>query len=170
MRRRAIDAKPDRRASRHGRADGFTLIEVTVALSLIAILLAVLYPRMSRFAAVYRLEGAARNLAATLQKTRLRAIAEGRCYEVTFDGTAKTYLVRSWRGVTPCGAFSAGADQKTGVAQKIDDADVIGLSATADPIFTPRGATTVQTVVTLTNRDGNNRLVAANPVGRIDVR
>lgn len=138
-----------------------------VGVGLVAVLIAVGYPRLARFAAIYRLEGSARNVALSLQKTRLRAIAEGKCFQVTFDGTAKTYQVLSKAGVTPCGTTGFAND---GSAQKIDAVGAIAVSATASPVFDTHGAASTTGVVTLTNSDANIRLVAVNAAGRVDVQ
>ncbi|MGH7899031.1 MAG: GspH/FimT family pseudopilin [Candidatus Binatia bacterium] len=146
---------------------GFSLVEMVVAIGFIAILLAIGYPHLARLAAIYRLEGSARNLALTFQKVRLRAIAEGKCFQVTFDGAARTYRVLSKAGTTPCGISGFTND---GVAQKLDDADTISVAATASPVFDARGGAPTPSVVTLANRDGGVQLVGVNGAGRVHVQ
>ena len=146
---------------------GFSLVELMVVVGLVAVLLAIGYPRLATLAAIYRLEGSARNVALSLQKVRMRAIAEGKCFQVTFDGAAQTYQVQSKTGVTPCGTTGFAND---GVAQRIDDAGAITLSASASPVFDTHGAASTTGVITLTNRDASIRLVAVNAAGRVDVQ
>lgn len=156
-------------SDRHGMAaqDGFSLLEALVVVAMIGVTLAVASPRMAAFVSGHRLEGAARGLALELQKVRLRAIAEGRCFQVAFSGGARSYQVLSKAGATPCGSSGFAND---GAARPIDDAGAIALAAAASPVFTPRGLAETTTVVTLTAPDGSVRLVAANAAGRVDVQ
>ena len=147
-------------------ASAFSLVELMVVVGLIAVLLAFGYPRLARLMAIYRLQGSAQTLALTLQKVRLRAIAEGKCFQVTFDGSAMTYQLLS-KATLPCGTTGFTND---GVAQKIDDATAITVSASASPVFDTRGGGSTTSVVTLQNRDGDSRLVAVNAAGRVNVQ
>jgi Tfp pilus assembly protein FimT len=140
---------------------------VVVAVSALAATVA--YPRLASLPAGYRLEGAARNLALSLQKIRLRAIGEGVCLQVTFDTVANTYRVM--RG-TGGGSGCTGVTYPTsdGPAEQIDDAGAIVLSATANPVFDTRGVAPTASVVTLTARTGAVRLVGLNAAGRVSIQ
>ena len=149
-------------------ARGYSALELAVVMGIVAVVLAVAYPRVATLAAGYRLEGAARNLALVLQKVRLRAIAEGVCFRITFDGSAKTYQVQQGSaGGSACPSVTYTND---GSAQSIDDVSSVALSATASPVFDTRGACSTTSVVTLTGRTGGIRLVAVNSAGRVNIQ
>lgn len=143
---------------------GFSLIEVLVVITIGGILLTIAWVRMSRLVPIYRLEGAARDLATEIQKARGRAIAEGKCIQVTITGT--TYHVDPSPNST-CSGYVAGT------ARKIDDADSMTVTATNNPVFQPRGtlATGTASQITLTNSDGDARSVyVQEPSGRVYVQ
>ena len=141
-----------------------------VVITLAGILIAVAWARVAHLAPKYRLEGAARSVAADLQKARGRAIAEGRCFQVTFDTTANTYLVKSKAGAANCGTTGFAADSLDGTARPIDDTNTITVAATANPVFEPRGTVQTTSVVTLTNTLGDVRTVFAEASGRVSVQ
>jgi len=149
------------------RASGFSLLELTVVVAVAGGLLAVAFPRLATFALHYRLEGATQNLALALQRVRLRAIAEGKCFQVTFDATAGTWQAGTKSGATPCGTSGFTND---GVAQKVDSAGRIAIASTANPVFDTRGGAETAAVITLTAPDSTVSLVAVNAAGRINVQ
>ena len=151
----------------HGRERGFSLLEILVSTAVIAILLAIAYPRLSSLLPGTRVDGAVRRLAVELQKSRLRAIAEGKCVRVTFDVVNAKYQSASKSGVIPCGTDGYTND---GGPRVIDDAGAIRVAATASPTFDPRGRTPTASVITLTATDGSSRIAAVNAVGQISVQ
>ena len=112
------------------REAGFSMIELIVVIVIAALLLAWGYPRLATLAQKYRLDGAAWNLATDLQKVRLRAIQEGRNFQVIFDNAAKTYEVQR---------AASGGGWENGTVRAIEDAGTITLAANANPVFTTRG-------------------------------
>lgn len=77
-------------------ASGFTLIELLIVVALIAVLLAVSLPAITRFLRNYRVRGATQELAAELQTARSTAIKQnvnlGVVFLVTGDNTYR-YLI-----------------------------------------------------------------------------
>jgi type II secretion system protein H len=149
-----------RKSPRHA---GFSLIELMVIVAVAAVLVSIAWARMSTLAPIYQLEGAARNLATELQKTRSRAIAESKCFQVAFNVAARTYQVQS-RTCTAVGWTNAGA------AQKVDDGDGLTLTVSANPAFEPRGTVSSPAVITLTNGAGAARTVFVQSTGRVNVQ
>jgi len=149
------------------RERGFSLLEILAATAIAGVLLAIGYPRLSTLLTASRLDGAVRALAADLQKSRLRAIAEGKCVRLTFDSAAGTYQVASKAGVTPCGSDGFANE---GPPRKIDEGSALRVAATASPTFDPRGRASTTSVMTLTAPDGATRLAAVNAVGRVNVQ
>ena len=68
----------------HKHQLGFTLLELIVTLSVIAIVAAIAIPKMSTWAANYRLNSAARDLAANLQHAKLEAVKRRTQCTITF--------------------------------------------------------------------------------------
>lgn len=150
---------------------GFSLIEILVIIIIIGIIAGITWPRLAALAPRYRLEGAARALAAELQKARGRAIAEGKCFQVTFDVGARTYQVLK----APSSACASFAND--GLAQKVEDSGTIGIedanssgSAPPPPTFNTRGGNAQASSIRLFNNLGDGRLVTVNGVGRVNVQ
>ncbi len=155
---------------------GFSLIEVLVVITIGGILLTIAWVRMSTLVPIYRLEGAARDLAAELQKVRGRAIAENKCFMVSFDTSAKTYLVRSKTGAPTCGTTSYGADTLEVGAKQIDSAGIDNgsggtpTSAVLNPRGNPEAVSNAYPVIRITNEAGAWRTIFVQPTGRINVQ
>ena len=121
---------------------------------------------MSTLVPIYRLEGAARDLAAELQKAHGRAVAEGKCIRVTVDASAKTYQVEPSPN-SVCSGYVAET------ARKIDDAESITVTITNTPVFQSRGTLAFGTgsQITLTNQAGAVRSVyVQEPSARVYVQ
>jgi type IV fimbrial biogenesis protein FimT len=69
----------------HKHQLGFTLLELIVTLSVIAIVAAIAIPKMSTWAANYRLNSAARDLVANLQHAKLEAVKRRTQCTITFN-------------------------------------------------------------------------------------
>jgi type II secretion system protein H len=151
-----------------GAARGFSLIELLVAITIGGVLLSIAWVRMSTLVPIYRLEGAARNLAAELQKARARAIAESKCYQVLIDTSAKTYQLRSKASCTT-GTF---ASISTDGARQIDDANslTVAFSTGDSPVFNSRGTVETTAVMTLTNAASAVRTVGVDATGHVYVQ
>lgn len=84
-----------------GRRDGFSLLEMLIALTLLTILVGLLSPALGRRSDSARLEESVRRLAATLQLARADALTQGRQVVVEIDAQNRTYrqggrAVRQW--------------------------------------------------------------------------
>ena len=140
-------------------------MELVVVVAIVAAIAAFAWPRLSSLMPKARLDGAARNLAAEIHRTRFRAIAETSRYRVTFDTGAKTYTVCR-EPVASSGNFTA-----CDAAKKIDDAGSITIAATPTTAttFSARGTCEQPTQVTLTASGGEVRRVGTRSSGNVYV-
>jgi type II secretion system protein H len=148
---------------------GFSGIELLVVIGLGGILLAIAWIRMSTLIPIYRLEGAARDLVAELQKARGRAIAEGRCTRVTINVGAKTYQFER-APTSTCTGFVAVPGE--GV-RRIDDANSLTVASGSDPVFAvfdARGTVPTPAVITLMNAENGVRTVFVQSTGFVSVQ
>lgn len=154
------------------KSAGFSALELLVVMVIITILGAITYPILGRLAPVYRLEGATRSVAMQLQKARGRAIAEGKCFQLTFDTTAKTFQVLSKPGSSSC---VTSVFQPDGLAMKIDDADSLIIddgsgAAPTSPVFNTQGKADPTSHIVLHNRNQAVRQVFVQTTGRVYVQ
>lgn len=154
-----------------GGEGGFSLIEVMVVIIIAGILVSIVWLRLAYLAPRYRLEGAARDVAAELQKARGRAIAEGKCMRVSFNSGNKTYALDTTTNTTNCSTASFTA----GTNLKIDDSDGITIDngsggPPASAIFNPRGGVDATSTIAFRNNLGDARLVLVNSAGRVSVQ
>jgi len=77
-----------------GRQAGFTLIEITAVVILIALVSSLAMTRLDGILPSTRSESAAREVLATLDFARTQAIARAQPYEVVFDFTEQRYSIK----------------------------------------------------------------------------
>lgn len=81
---------------------GFTLIEVLIVVTVMAILAAVIVPTMNSASGVIALESVAQSIAADLRIARQMAVQYNTSYAVTFDFVGNTYqIAQSGSGQAP---------------------------------------------------------------------
>ena len=72
---------------------GFTLIELSVALTVLGMLALASIPAVSRYIQDYRLDGASSNLIGDLRLCRHRAVAEANNYVLILNPSTETYSI-----------------------------------------------------------------------------
>lgn len=158
-------------------AEGFSLIEILVVIIVAGVLALVAWPALAKLAPKYRLEGAARTVAAEIQRARGRAIGEGKCAIVSLSRSAKTYqlgVITSSACPTNISGYSSGsleaarAIEDTG-SITIEDANSLGNDPVA-PVFNSRGLTEVASSIRLANNLGDARLVVVNTAGHVQIQ
>jgi general secretion pathway protein H len=87
---------------RRGSASGFTLLELVLVLAIIAVILAVVAPTFSGFAAGRKPQDAAARFVALTHYARSQAIAEGRTYRIILDpAQGQWWLANDDSGMSP---------------------------------------------------------------------
>ncbi|MGI6485786.1 MAG: GspH/FimT family pseudopilin [Tepidanaerobacteraceae bacterium] len=88
----------------YGSPNGFTIIEVLVVVSLIALLSTVILPDFKSLLLDYKLITAARQMAQDLRLTQHKAISEGIPWKVIFQPSSNSYMIiqgfKSWKQVS----------------------------------------------------------------------
>lgn len=79
---------------------GFTLLEVMVAMAIMATISAIAVPNIIGWLPGYRLRSAVGDIRSNLQLARSRAIKENRSYEVVFNTGGTTYDIKDGTGNT----------------------------------------------------------------------
>jgi Tfp pilus assembly protein FimT len=151
------------------------MIETMVVIAIVGVVGGIAWSQVAYLAPKYRLEGAARYLAAEIQKARGQAIAENKCVRVSFNSGGTTYAL----GTAPGAASCAAATFSAGTAMKIEDTSTIsiddGSGATpVSAIFNPRGGSEstggAYPTIRVSNNLGDARLVLVNSAGRVSVQ
>ena len=144
--------------------DGFTLLELLIAVALIAILTGAALLGYQRTLAGARLNAAARQVVMDLKLTRARALLDGATHRVRFTVPGRSYQHERQR---PDGGYEA-AGPPTDLPA---DVDVVGCTGAGSGIsFRPRGLAGAFGTVALRNRDGAERDVVVDIAGRLRVQ
>jgi len=143
---------------------GFTLLELVVAMTLIAVLAGAALPGLARMLAGWRLSAAARQVVMDLKLARARAMLDSATHRVRFPVPGSGYQHERQR--------ASGVYEPTGPRTGLPgDVEIIACSAAGSGIsFRPRGHAGAFGSVTLRNSVGDQRAVVVDIVGRIRVQ
>jgi prepilin-type N-terminal cleavage/methylation domain-containing protein len=144
--------------------NGFTLLELLVALTLCIILAAGAVLGYRRTLAATRLNNAARQVVMDLKLARARAILGAASHRLRFPVPGTSYQHERQR---PSGTY-----EPIGVATELPpDVTVVSCSGAGSGIsFRPRGHAGAFGTILLRNRDGAERAVVVDIVGRLRVQ
>jgi len=143
------------------RVDGFTVLEILVAMAIFTILGAFAVPQWGNLLSKYRLDSAARHVATELHGARNRAMAQYRRYKLVFD-TPTTYTLQKEQnpGAEDYAAMGGSKTLPLGITAEFN----------LTPIFQTRGNASPGATITLSNTESATKEVVVHPTGRIDIR
>lgn len=146
------------------RSRGFTLLELIVALGLIAVLTGTALLGYRQMLAGWRLNAAARQVVMDLKLARARAILDSTAHRVRFPVPGSTYQHERQQ---PSGTYVA-----VGPATNLpSDITVVGCTGAGSGIsFRPRGHAAAFGTITLRNGGGDQRAIVVDIVGRTRVQ
>ena len=144
------------------RRDGFTLIEIIVALTIVGILSAIAIPNWSTLLPTHALNGAARQVQSELHRLKSRAVSENAAFHLVFSTSSYTYTIEKYSG----GSWTA-----TGENKPLPEG--ITLASTSDTTlgFTSRGTSSDSSdrTVKLCNIKGAGKNVVLSDIGRVRI-
>jgi len=152
------------------KQSGFSLVELMVVLSIMAVIAAVCIPAVVNALPAYRLEHAARQLSGQLRKARSTAIRENRKVEVRFFAGQRTYRIDGRtmtlaEGIT----FGYGHARRPAGAGRVLPSD--GITFRSNRItFNARGIGTCSGYAYLQNERGRTIAIGATTAGNISFR
>lgn len=152
---------------RNPKARGFTIVELIIAMVVLAILIMIAIPNFHRLAINGNLKTAARDLIADLNALRENAMANntqcirpltGECFDLTFNLGNNTYTVN------PASGLPNGGKSPASIASDIH------LTAGTAVTFLTRGTLSQGGSVVLTNSRGSTATITFNLSGRTYVQ
>jgi prepilin-type N-terminal cleavage/methylation domain-containing protein len=127
---------------------GFTLLETSLALAIMAILIYVAGMSLQNLVPKYRLEKSVREAGATLHAARAKALYKGRSHRVKF-GSGGTALE------------SYDPDRKAWILEERRVDEGVTIEANNVPVFGPDGAVSGLATVVISNRWGSYKITLA---------
>jgi type IV fimbrial biogenesis protein FimT len=148
-----------------GKEQGFTLIELVLALVVLAIVAAIAAPSFIRQGQNTNLRAAARDIISDCYNLKERAIAESIYYRITLNTGSNNYAVRKGTSVASPGDGVAPFMIKT-PASFGDDVHISSMTFSGGNIyFQPRGTTNMGTII-LKNGRNSTATIVMNITGR----
>lgn len=146
---------------------GLSLIELMVALTLVAILTGLASASFRSQLPIFRLNIAARDLVSDLRWARQLAMAEGRPVSVILDLDSNRYQIeRNEQPGHPIGPIR----DLGGPAVTPESIDILESTGGRKVTFYPHGTTNVFTTITLANRSGKQKQITVVATGRVRLK
>jgi prepilin-type N-terminal cleavage/methylation domain-containing protein len=139
----------------HERPNGFTLVELMIAIAILGVLAAVSLPNVSPLLARGRLNGAASQVLGDLRAARMQAVSQSRRVQLFF--------LDPWHYQICDDANDDGTVDVCEGTAHTKDLDTryggVGLASSANPLFTSKGTVAGRTTITLTNASGSKTVI-----------
>jgi type II secretion system protein H len=146
--------------------NGFSLLELMIVIAIMGIVSAIAAPNFLNYMAERRLSGAARMVMSDLMSARQKAVSQNHEFKIFFNGDHVTYTVLD--DANNNGTADTG--EATEARNIHNDYYDVTFSASANPIFSPRGTASQGATVTLTSaRTGASKCVMAAFTGRVKI-
>ena len=145
---------------------GFTLIELMIVIVIIGILAAIAAPNFMQYMAKSRLSGAARQVMSDLMNAKMMAVSQNQKVKVKF-GVDKTYKI--WSDADRNGTVADNEGVNISRIIQSDYHDVTIVSASVDPVFSPRGTASMTTVKLRSSSTGGEKCVKVVLSGRVKI-
>jgi len=146
------------------KESGFTLVELMIVIAIASVLMLVATFSFLSIRPSLRLSGATRQMLGDLMNARMKSVNENNEFKVFFLNNNIEYTILD--DDNNDGTADTGEWSKTKDIQ--DNYPGVTLSATSDPIFSPRGTASAGTTVTLTNTNGT-KTVSVSMTGRVKI-
>ncbi len=153
---------------RENHNNGFTLVELMVAVAIFGILAIIAIPEMSALIRNTRLKTVTRQLVSTLQEMKLRAIKENAVASIVFDETNDSY--KAFVDNNPeDGAYNTGEEIIAIANLKNDNLEITSNNSSFG--FASRGflSGVNNCAITISNTSGRQKQVVINKIGRIRI-
>jgi type IV fimbrial biogenesis protein FimT len=143
---------------------GFTLIEITVAMSIFILLLGLMPLSYFSISSNLALNGGARKVLGDLLSTRMKAINQNNNFKVIFLNN-KEYLILD----DDDGDGIADAGESREVKNLQTNYPYVTLSSTDNPVFSPQGTANSTSTITLTGKNGSTKTVSVRISGHVKI-
>lgn len=142
---------------------GFSFIELMVVVVIIGIILSIASPYYVDYLAEQRLKGAARMVMSDLMAARQKAVSMNQKIKISFGNT---HAYGIWNDADNNGtvADNEGDNLVMDIYPAYYD---ITFGASANPVFSPRGTSSVTTVTLTSTRTGRSKYVKVAITGRV---
>lgn len=145
------------------KESGFTLVELMIVIAVASALMLIATFSYLSFRPSLRLSGATRQMLGDLMNARMKSVNQNNEFKVFFLNNKEYKILDDDdnNGTADTGEWSETKDIQ-------DNYPGVTLSATSDPIFSPRGTANAGTTVTLTNTNGT-KTVSVSMTGRVKI-
>ncbi len=143
---------------------GLSLVELLIVVVIMGILTTIAIPSFRIFTAQRRLNGAARMVMSDLMAARMKAVSLNQRVKVSF---VSNHSYEIWNDANGDETVADNEGDDIGKDIRPDYYDVT-LSASAEPVFQPRGTASPAGTVTLTNTQGSKYVIFTLP-GRVRI-
>ncbi len=134
-----------------------------IVVALLGILAAIAAPNLQPYMAQRRLNGAARQIMSDLMAARMKAVSLNQKVKVSF-GSNHTYQI--WNDADGDGTVDTGEATVRDIHPDYHD---VTFSASADPVFQPRGTVSPYSKITLQIPAGSKKYVKVASTGRVKI-